>query len=149
MDTQKQQNTTVLEMVRYLFWGVMTTVVSWLSYAVFAWLGALVFGGSETLTVFFANCLSWVLAVLFAFVTNKRWVFHSRSWKLEIVLPELGKFVAARIITGVMEIAAVPMLVWLGLNQTVLGIQGMVAKAVVSIGVVLLNYVFSKRFIFK
>lgn len=149
MNTQKQQYATVLEMVRYLFWGVMTTAVSWLSYAVFAWLGSLVFFGQETLTVFVANCLSWVLAVLFAFVTNKRWVFHSRSWKREIVLPELGKFVAARVATGIIEIIAVPVLVWVGLNQTVFGIQGMVAKAVVSVVVVLLNYVFSKRFIFK
>ncbi len=149
MNTQKHQHTMVLEIVRYLFWGVMTTAVSWLSYAVFAWLGSLVFFGQETLTVFVANCLSWVLAVLFAFVTNKHWVFHSRSWKAEIVLPELGKFVAARVATGIIEIVAVPVLVWVGLNQTVFGIQGMVAKAVVSIVVVLLNYVFSKRFIFK
>lgn len=64
-------------------------------------------------------------------------------------IPEFGKFFSARAATGIMEIAAVPFLVGIGLNQTIFGIEGMVAKVLVSVLVVLLNYVFGKLFVFK
>lgn len=143
------------EIISYLFWGVMTTIVSWGSYSIFA----LLFQKQETvkdvldlnmsLTVLIANVLSWLCAFLFAYVTNKLWVFHSKSWNLKVVLPEFGKFFSARALTGIFEIIAVPFLVGIGLNQTIFGIEGMVAKILVSVLVVLLNYVFSKVFIFK
>lgn len=143
------------EIISYLFWGVMTTVVSWGTYSIFA----LLFQGMESdidlfdlkmsLVVLIANVLSWVLAILFAFVTNKIWVFQSKSWNRQIVLPEFGKFVSARAVTGVLEIVLVPLLVGIGLNQTILGIEGMAAKVIVSVLVVVLNYIFSKLFIFK
>ena len=66
-----------------------------------------------------------------------------------MVLPELGKFVAARLATGLIEIAGVPFLVSCGLDQTVFGIEGMAAKAAVSVLVLILNYVFSKLLIFR
>lgn len=143
------------EMVAYLFWGVMSTIVSWGSYSIFALLlknltsEILLFGIGMSMTVAVSNLLSWVCAVAFAFVTNKLWVFQSRSWKKSVFLPELGKFLSARIITGVMEIVLVPLLVSLGLSQTIFGIEGIVAKILVSVLVVILNYVFSKLFIFK
>lgn len=143
------------EIISYLFWGVMTTVVSWGSYSVFAILfkeqtGELqIFGIEMSLVVLIANILSWICAFSFAFITNKLWVFESRSWKASIWLPEFGKFLSARVLTGILEIVAVPLLVALGLNQTILGIEGMAAKILVSVAVVILNYVFSKLFIFK
>ncbi|MCM1157252.1 MAG: GtrA family protein [Bacteroidales bacterium] len=143
------------EMIAYLFWGVMSTIVSWGSYSIFALLlknltsEILLFGIGMSMTVAVSNLLSWVCAVAFAFVTNKLWVFQSRSWKKNVFLPELGKFLSARIITGVMEIVLVPLLVSLGLSQTIFGIEGIVAKILVSVLVVILNYVFSKLFIFK
>ncbi len=130
----------------YLFWGVMTTVVSWVSYSVFSYLLAMVC--PLTLTVTVSNCLSWVLAVVFAFVTNKRWVFHSNSWAGHVVWPEFGKFVSSRLVTGVLEMVGVPVLVACGLRQTLFGIEGMVSKVAVSVVVILLNYIFSKRFVF-
>jgi putative flippase GtrA len=101
------------------------------------------------MVVLLSNILSWVCAFLFAFITNKLWVFGSKSWKPAVCLPELGKFFSARALTGVLEIIAVPLLVSLGLNQTVLGVEGMVAKVIVSVVVVVLNYIFSKLFVFK
>lgn len=142
------------EIISYLFWGVMTTVVSWVTYSLLISLFGTeteisVFGFSVSLNVALANLLSWLCAVLFAFVTNKLFVFRSRSWKFEVLWPELWKFISARIVTGVIEIIAVPALVAIGLDQEIFGIAGSWAKVIVSVAVVILNYVFSKLFVFK
>jgi len=132
------------EVITYLFWGCMSTVVSWGSYSIFVFAF-----GTWSYKVAAANFLSWLCAVLFAYVTNKLWVFNSKSWSLSVVLPEAAKFFSARIVTGIFEIISVPLFVKLGLDQTIFGIDGMVAKVLVSVVVVILNYVFSKLFIFK
>ena len=142
------------EIISYLFWGVLTTVESWVSYSLFALLfksdaKIILFGLSVSLTVGAANILSWIFAVLFAFVTNKIFVFSSRSWKSSVLWPELWKFVSARLVTGIIEIIAVPLLEGLGLDQQIFGIEGIFAKIIVSIIVVVLNYVFSKLFVFR
>lgn len=128
------------EAIDYLFWGGMTTVVSWGTYSLFVLLGA---------SVFWGNAGSWVCAVAFAFVTNKLWVFRSKSWEGSVLFPELSKFLSSRVATGIFEMAAVPALVALGLNQTIFGIDGMVSKVLVSVAVVILNYILSKLFVFK
>ena len=143
------------EIIAYLFWGVMTTVVSWLTYMLFS----LVFrgasgqihalGGSVPASVVLANALSWVCAVAFAFVVNKLRVFRSPSWEKSVVWPELWKFVASRAATGVLELVGVPAAVALGLNGTLLGVEGMLAKVIVTFIVIVLNYVLSKLFIFR
>lgn len=143
------------EIISYLFWGGMTTVVSWGTYSIFAIVFAdmnnmiRILGLEMSVKILLANALSWVCAVIFAYVTNKLWVFQSKSWKAKVWLPEFAKFVSTRLLTGAGEIVAVPLLVSLGLNQTILGIEGMVSKVVVSVLVVILNYIFSKLFIFK
>lgn len=128
------------KILSYLFWGVMTTLVSWGTYSLFV---------TILRSVTIANVLSWICAVLFAFITNKLWVFQSRTWSLSVVLPEFWKFIAARLATGLLEMVGVPLLVKIGLNQRILGIEGMAAKIVVSVGVVILNYVLSKLLVFK
>lgn len=143
------------EIISYLFWGVMTTLVSWGTYSLFAILFKgldtefSLFGLKISAVVLIANILSWICAIVFAYVTNKLWVFNSKSWEMKVVLPELSKFISARLVTGVLEILLVPLLVGIGLNQTIFGIEGMVAKVFVSVLVVVLNYIFSKLFIFK
>lgn len=143
------------EIISYLFWGVMTTLVSWVSYSFFALLiknqvsEVTIFGFHTSMVVLISNILSWICAIFFAFVTNKLWVFNSKSWKVKVFMPELGKFISARLITGVLEIVLVPFLVGVGMNQIIFGIEGMAAKAAVSVLIVVLNYVFSKIFIFK
>lgn len=143
------------EIIVYIFWGGMSTVVGWGSYIIFA---SLLSGNVSdihllsmtiSVTVFVANVLSWIFAVAFAFYTNKVFVFQSKSWKMDIWVGECLKFVGARIATGVLEIFGVPFLVAIGLNQKIFGIEGIVAKITVSVAVVALNYVFSKLFIFK
>lgn len=143
------------EIISYLFWGVMTTVVSWISYSAFTLIfkGQIsvvqLFGMEVSMVVLIANVLSWFCAIIFAFVVNKLWVFQSKSWKQSVWMSELWKFLSARIVTGILEMVAVPLLVSVGLNQTIFDVEGMVAKVLVSVAVVVLNYVFSKLFIFK
>ncbi|MDE6759070.1 MAG: GtrA family protein [Lachnospiraceae bacterium] len=143
------------EIISYLFWGVMTTMVSWSSYSLFALLlknqgtSFAIMGVHTSMVVLVSNILSWICAVLFAFVTNKLWVFCSKSWEIKVFVPEFGKFISTRLVTGVLEIVLVPLLVGIGLNQTILGIEGMAAKVAVSVLIVVLNYIFSKIFIFK
>ena len=146
----------------YIIFGVLTTLVNWVVYTVLI----KIFGGaaeSETVMfalfgkditmkifyIFIANFVAWVAGVVFAFVTNKIWVFESKSWKFGLVMKELWLFVAARLLTGVLEWFGVPALVAAGLDQPLFGIDGFLAKVIVSVIVVILNYVFSKLIIFR
>ena len=134
------------EIIMYLIMGGGTTVVSWFSYAAFV--SILPITDSDT-KVLVSNIISWILAVVFAYITNKIWVFESYSWNLKYILKEISLFVSSRFLTGLLEIFGVPLLIHLGLSQTIFGIEGMISKIFVSILVVILNYVFSKLFIFK
>ncbi len=136
------------EVFMYLVFGVLTTVVSWASYALFVRIFEKLID-SNSVQVAVANVLSWIAAVLFAFVTNKLWVFDSKSWKGNIVIKELGSFIAARLATGCIEWFGVPLLVKLGMDQELFGTKGMLAKIIASVLVVILNYFFSKLLIFK
>jgi len=162
LDKIKQLAIKYKEIITYIIFGVLTTLVNWAVY----WLlepiltGAMngdqvmwtIFGHDVTMSVlaiFIANFIAWVAGVAFAFVTNKLWVFESKSWKPSVALKELWLFVTARLITGVLEWFGVPLLVTIGLNQPLFGRQGFLAKIIVSVIVVILNYVFSKLIIFK
>ena len=123
------------------YYNITFDYVSWGSYSVFA-------KGMDT-SIAVANVLSWVIAVLFAYVTNKLFVFHSYSWKPKHLFREFSLFLSARLGTGVLEIVLVPLLVHWGINQSIFGVKGAVSKVLVSFLVVILNYVFSKLFIFK
>lgn len=138
------------EVFMYLVFGVLTTVVSWASMVLFDRIvGRVIPTEKEILRASVANVLSWIAAVLFAFVTNKLWVFNSKSWKGSIVLKELGSFVVARLATGCIEWFGVPLLMKIGMDQEIFGTKGMLAKIVASVLVVIINYFFSKLLIFK
>lgn len=127
------------EIVLYIVFGGLTTVVNWVTYSLFV----------SFCSITVANVIAWVFAVVFAYLTNKIFVFEQKSWKPNIAFFEFSKFVFSRLLTGVVEIAGVDILVYVGLNQTIFGIEGMVAKVTVSIVVVILNYFFSKLIVFK
>lgn len=146
------------EIIMYLFIGGLTTVINWISYAICtktisagSAISNFINGSVEpdTINIFLANVISWIVAVAFAYITNKLFVFESFNWKPAFVLRELSLFISSRIITGLLEIFGVPFLVGIGLDQKLFGVEGMVCKLIVSILVVILNYVFSKLFIFK
>lgn len=123
------------EVLTYLLFGVLTTAVNYLVYLPCYNLLHLSAGVS--------NIIAWVIAVAFAFVTNKPFVFKSHDWSAKTVLPELAKFVSCRIASGVLETAIlfVTVDIWLW--------DGNWIKVVTSILVVILNYVGSKLLVFR
>lgn len=129
------------EAALYLLFGGATTLLNWLTYIL------LVRGPQMDVTP--ANAIAWSVAVAFAFVTNKLYVFRSRAWKWKKLFWEAGSFLAARALSGVLEIFAPALLMRVGLDQSLFGVEGFAAKLVVSVLVVLLNYVFSKWLIFR
>ena len=128
------------EVILYVICGGFTTLVTWATYALFVWVG---------LELNVSNILSWICGVSFAFVVNKWIVFESKSLQQTKILKELTMFFSARIFTGVIAWILFPILLWLGMNQVILGTEGMIAKIVVSVVEIALNWVFSKYFIFK
>lgn len=154
------------EIISYLFFGVATTLINWMTYAIMVRVlsvdlsgvaatdnvfNSILHGetGSNITRLFIANVIAWVAGVIFAFVTNKLWVFESKSWAPKIALKELWGFFTARFATGLLEWFGIPALVVAGINMPFLGIEGFWAKAIVSVAVVILNYVFSKLIIFR
>lgn len=129
------------ELINYGVFGVATTVVNWLVYSFF------VKNFSVDLNV--ANMIAWLMAVLFAFVVNKLFVFQSKSWRKDITCKEFTLFIGARIFSGIFEILGLPFLLWLGVQQSLLGVEGLVAKIIISVLVIVLNYVFSKFVVFN
>jgi putative flippase GtrA len=128
------------EAILYVVCGGFTTLVTWFTYALFVWLG---------IELNASNILSWVCGVTFAFVVNKWIVFESKSLEILKVLKELVMFIGARIFTGVIAWVLFPILLWIGLDQTFLGTQGLIAKIIVSVIEIALNWIFSKYMIFK
>ena len=121
------------ETVIYLVFGVLTTVVN---YAVYIPLFNFVH-----LPASVCNGVAWVAAVAFAYVTNKLFVFESKSWNSG-VLGELLRFVGSRVTSGVIE--TVSLLV----TVDILGWNGNIMKLITSILVVILNYFGSKLLVF-
>ena len=123
------------DILTYLFFGVLTTAVNYLVYLpcynLLHWSAGL------------SNVLAWIVAVAFAFLTNKPFVFRSHDWSWKVLWPELTKFVGCRIGSGVLETAILMVTVdWLKCN-------GNVWKLITAVLVVILNYIGSKFLVFK
>lgn len=127
------------EIVNYLIIGVLTTVVSLVSFYL---VRIFVFTNDSQFDIQLANVISWVLAVLFAFVTNKKYVFESKSTGYQKFL-EMIKFYVSRLTTLGVEM----FVMWLLTSP--LKVDDMISKIIVQFIIVILNYVFSKLFVFK
>ena len=121
------------DIVTYLVFGVLTTVVNYLVY-----LPLYAAGFSASVS----NAVAWVAAVAFAYLTNKPFVFRSHDWSAKTVIPELTRFLGCRVGSGVLET------VILMVTVDILGWNGFIWKLVTSVLVVVLNYVASKLLIF-
>lgn len=127
------------EIVNYLIIGVLTTVVSLVSFYL---IRIFVFTSDSQIDIQLANVISWILAVLFAFVTNKKYVFESKSTGYQKFL-EMIKFYVSRLTTLGVEM----FVMWLLTSP--LKVDDMISKIIVQFIIVILNYVFSKLFVFK
>ena len=119
----------------YLIFGVLTTLVNWVVY----WPCFNLLKISATVS----NIIAWVFAVIFAYLTNKPFVFHSHDWSRKTVVPEFLKFVGCRVGSGLMET------VFILVTVDLLGWNGNWMKVLVSVLVVIVNYVGSKLLVFR
>lgn len=123
------------DVLAYLFFGVLTTVVNYIVYLpCYNLLG---------ISASVSNVIAWIVAVAFAFLTNKPFVFKSHDWSAKVLWPELTKFVGCRIGSGVLETAII------FITVDTLGWNGNWMKLFTSVLVVILNYFGSKLLVFK
>ena len=124
------------EIINYLIFGVLSTVVNFASYFIFAKL----FHIDEVVS----SGLSWFCAVLFAYITNKIFVFESKTKTVKEFIKEMMSFFACRVLSGILcDVGTFALMV------KVLNINDIIAKIVTQIMVVILNFVLSKLVIFK
>lgn len=121
------------EFISYLFFGVCTTAVN---YIVF-------FASKQFIDYRIANAAAWLLSVIFAYVTNKIWVFESHTHGIIGIMREFGTFAGSRILSGLFDMGFLILAVeWMGMNEWL-------AKLIDGVVVVVLNYIFSKLLVFR
>lgn len=123
------------EIINYLIVGGLTTLVSIVVYAIFTKL--------FHVNYMISNVISWIISVTFAYVTNKIFVFKSKCNTREDVLVEIYQFFKYRLFSLLIDILLMYVFVEL------ISIDDMIAKVIVQIIVIILNYVFSKLFVFN
>ena len=122
------------EVISYLIFGVLTTLVNWVVYAAMV---------KVHIDYRIATAAAWAVSVLFAFIVNKIFVFQSCNLRPAYVMKEITSFVACRAVSGVMEMVfMIVMVSWIHMDEYI-------SKIAVSVIVVIVNYVFSKLFIFR
>ena len=125
------------EIINYLIFGVLTTVVSLLVYYISVFT---ILNPDNPIQLQIANILSWIAGVAFAYFTNRKFVFESEE---KNKLKEAGKFVSARVITLIMDM----LIMYLGV--TMLLLNDKIIKLISQVVIIISNYVFSKLFVFK
>lgn len=123
------------DVIPYLFFGICTTVVNVVAY----WICA----HPLNLKTMLSTVIAWILAVLFAYVTNRKWVFHSEAHEVRDICKEITSFFGCRLATGIVD--------WLSMYVFVelLRINDVAVKILANIVVIILNYATSKLIIFK
>lgn len=123
------------EVLLYLVFGVLTTLVNILGYALFTRV--------ITLDEYVANVIAWIISVLFAFITNKLYVFESKDRSIKKILRESVSFFAFRFVSLGFDMGAMYVMI------SLLHWDDFLAKILSNIIVVILNYIFSKLFVFQ
>lgn len=118
----------------YVVFGVLTTAVDYFTAMICFQVGEI----SEITS----NNIAWVISVIFAYITNKLFVFESKTFQIKVLLKEILSFLSARVITLIMA----DIIIW---AATEFHISFLLAKIISSVVVVVANYIFSKLIIFK
>lgn len=123
------------EIIPYVIFGVLTTIINIVTYYVMA--------HYFNITIMASTVFAWFLAVLFAYVTNRRWVFRSSADTMETIISEMLAFFSCRIATGIVDWAC--MLIFVDVLQ----FNDVAIKIMANTLVIILNYIASKLLIFK
>ena len=121
--------------ISYLFFGVCTTLINLITYYLCAHI--------LNLSTVISTVAAWIIAVVFAYITNKIWVFECKSWEKRVLLKEITSFFTCRLLTGLLDIIIMAVCV------DVLHFNDMIIKIVSNVLVIVLNYIASKLVIFK
>ena len=127
------------EIISYLFFGVLTTIVSVLTYLLFA---NTFLSAKTDLDIQISNVLSWICAVAFAYITNSKYVFKSKT-KCKEKTKEATSFVLARVTSLIADMALMYIMF------SLMHINDTVAKLIVQVVVTIMNYILSKIMVFK
>lgn len=122
------------DVIPYAFFGVCTTIINIISYAIAASIG---------LNTVASTVIAWIISVLFAYLTNRKWVFKSQAYKKIDILKEIFSFFACRLLTGIIDVAIMFVFV------DKFNLPGVPIKIAANIVVIVLNYIASKFYIFK
>ncbi len=125
------------EVINYLVFGVLTTILTLLIYYGLTYT---IMDPNNALMLQGANIISWVVAVIFAYITNRKFVFESKS---NNIIKECVSFFGARIVTLIMD------MIIMFIGVTVFKGNDKIFKLISQIVVIVSNYVFSKLFVFK
>lgn len=125
------------EVINYLIFGVLTTVISLVTYYLFTFT---FLDATKVVELQIANILSWVISVLFAYVTNRKFVFESKNDNL---MKEISSFFGSRVVTLVFD------MVIMFVGVTLLKSNDKIVKIISQVVVIVSNYLFSKLFVFK
>lgn len=123
------------EVVLYLFFGGLTTLVNIAAYALFA--------RALAMDVTLSTVVAWVFSVVFAYLTNRKWVFQSRASGSRAVLCEIGAFFGGRAFSGLLDVGI------MFLFAQTLGFNDMIVKILSNVLVIVLNYILSKWIVFR
>ena len=124
------------EVILYLVFGVLTTIINLVIYFL---LTKTFLNPDVAWMLQVANVISWLVSVIFAYVTNRKYVFNSH----DSILKECFKFATARVLSLFFDM----FIMFIGVS--VLGYSDKIVKLVSQVVVILLNYIFSKLFVFK
>lgn len=121
--------------ILYLIFGVLSTIVNIVTYAVC----------TRNLNIEFliSNWIAWIVAVLFAYITNKFFVFESKKTNIKFLIKEFSSFVSCRILSGITEMILMYIMI------SLMSLNDFIVKIITNIVVVILNFIFSKLIIFK
>lgn len=123
------------EIILYLIFGGLTVAINLTTYILLTRIA--------NINYLIANIMSWFIAVLFAYLTNKIYVFESNLTELIFLIKELISFVSCRLFSGILEL----ILMYLMIN--ILYINDLFVKIFTNTIIILLNYILSKAIIFN
>lgn len=123
------------EIFNYVVFGVLTTLVNYLVYAICA--------KTIKIDVVISTSIAWLISVLFAYITNKKYVFNSKTNKIIDIVNELVSFFLFRILSGILDI------IFMYVSVNLMNLNDLFMKLISNFVVIALNYLFSKLFVFN
>ncbi len=121
--------------ILYIIFGILTTLINIVSYYICSHI--------LSQEILISNVIAWIISVLFAYITNRKWVFESSTYKKRDILKEAISFFSCRLLTGLMDMG----IMFISVN--LLLFNDVVMKVVSNILVIVVNYIASKLLIFK